>query len=175
VTAALECGEAETPQGRVIAGFDVSGAVVCMGYALDPATRRRALGGRAAERTARADAWVAEAMARWLGGEDGLVGLRAQIEGTARQRRVWAALLEIPRGETTTYGALCARLGLSPGAAQAVGGAVGQNPIAPLIPCHRVIGADGGLRGFAYGLPIKAALLQHEGAVVAPRQVGLFG
>lgn len=161
--------------GLVVAGFDVSGAIVCMGFALDEATRRRALGGRAAERSARADAWLAEALERWLGGEDGLCGLRPRLEGTALQRQVWSALLELPRGETTTYGALCARLGLSAGAAQAVGGAVGQNPIAPLIPCHRVVGADGGLRGFAYGLPVKAALLRREGAVVAPQQLGLFG
>ncbi len=80
-------------------------------------------------------------------------------EGTAFRRRVWDALLEIPWGETVTYGALAARLGTS---ARAVGGAVGHNPISIVIPCHRVVGSAGGLTGYAGGLDRKAFLLALE-------------
>lgn len=79
--------------------------------------------------------------------------------GTPFQHQVWRELLEIPHGHTTSYGALAARLGTS---ARAVGSANGRNPIAIVIPCHRVIGADGGLTGYAGGLERKAWLLQHE-------------
>jgi methylated-DNA-[protein]-cysteine S-methyltransferase len=83
--------------------------------------------------------------------------------GTAFQRKVWAALQGIPAGETRSYGQLAAQIG-EPDAARAVGLANGQNPIAIVIPCHRVIGADGSLTGFGGGLPRKRWLLTHEGA-----------
>ena len=79
--------------------------------------------------------------------------------GTAFQKRVWAELQRIPRGETTTYGELAAKLGSH---ARAVGGAVGRNPISIMIPCHRVVGADGSLTGYAGGTERKAALLELE-------------
>ena len=81
--------------------------------------------------------------------------------GTAFQQKVWQALLQIPRGETITYGALAKTLGSH---ARAVGGAVGRNPISILIPCHRVIGADGSLTGYAGGTERKKRLLKLEGA-----------
>lgn len=80
--------------------------------------------------------------------------------GTAFQRRVWQALREIPYGHTVTYGELATRLGSS---ARAVGSAVGRNPISILIPCHRVLGADGSLTGYAGGLENKKRLLALEG------------
>ena len=80
--------------------------------------------------------------------------------GTDFQKRVWQALLEIPYGETTTYGELARRIGCR--SAQAVGQAVGKNPIAIIVPCHRVIGGDGSLTGYAYGLERKEYLLQLE-------------
>ena len=83
--------------------------------------------------------------------------------GTGFQRKVWAALQRIPAGETRSYGQLAAEIG-EPDAARAVGLANGQNPIAIVIPCHRVIGADGSLTGFGGGLPRKRWLLTHEGA-----------
>jgi len=83
--------------------------------------------------------------------------------GTAFQRKVWAALQTIPAGETRSYGQLAAEIG-EPKAMRAVGLANGQNPIAIVIPCHRVIGADGSLTGFGGGLPRKRWLLHHEGA-----------
>lgn len=79
--------------------------------------------------------------------------------GTAFQQKVWAELLRIPRGETATYGELAERLGSH---ARAVGGAVGRNPISILIPCHRVVGKDGSLTGYAGGTERKKALLQIE-------------
>ncbi len=81
------------------------------------------------------------------------------------QRAVWRELLAIPYGTTTTYGAIAARLAQKSGrrvAAQAVGGAVGRNPIAIVIPCHRVIGAEGNLTGYAGGLDVKIKLLDIE-------------
>jgi methylated-DNA-[protein]-cysteine S-methyltransferase len=81
--------------------------------------------------------------------------------GTAWQRTVWQALTEIPYGETISYGELAARLG-RPQAARAVGHANGSNPIPLIVPCHRVIGADGSLTGYGGGLDIKQRLLAHE-------------
>lgn len=84
-------------------------------------------------------------------------------QGTPFQLKVWQALLRIPYGETTCYGELARRLGHA-GSARAVGLANGSNPLPIIIPCHRVIGADGSLTGFGGGLPLKRALLQLEGA-----------
>lgn len=86
--------------------------------------------------------------------------------GTPFQREVWGLLLEIPYGQTRSYGAIAAELarrrGLPHMSAQAVGGAVGRNPISVLIPCHRAVGKDGSLTGYAGGLARKAALLALE-------------
>ncbi|WP_341893511.1 methylated-DNA--[protein]-cysteine S-methyltransferase [Variovorax sp. YR752] len=81
--------------------------------------------------------------------------------GTVFQQGVWQALLAIPAGETTTYGALSQRVG-NPAAVRAVGAAVGRNPISVIVPCHRVLGADGSLTGYAGGLDRKTALLELE-------------
>jgi len=83
------------------------------------------------------------------------------LHGTAFQHRVWEELRRIPPGQTRSYGELAAALG-QPGAARAVGGANGANRVAVLIPCHRVIAADGGLGGYAYGEAIKRELLRRE-------------
>jgi methylated-DNA-[protein]-cysteine S-methyltransferase len=86
-------------------------------------------------------------------------------EGTGFQRLVWSALVAIPYGETRSYGALAAELG-NTGASRAVGRANATNPVCLLVPCHRVIGADGSLTGFAFGENIKRQLLAHEGVVL---------
>ena len=88
------------------------------------------------------------------------------FRGTDFQRRVWQALLAIPYGETTTYGDLARRIGCR--SAQAVGQAVGKNPIAIIVPCHRVVGSDGSLTGYAYGLEKKQYLLQLENQSLIP-------
>lgn len=93
----------------------------------------------------------------------GSAAIPLDVHGTAFQQRVWEELRRIPHGETRSYGELAAALG-NPKASRAVGGANGANHIAVLIPCHRVIAADGTLGGYAYGLEIKAELLRREGA-----------
>ncbi len=89
-----------------------------------------------------------------------------QGRGGSFQEEVWEALRKIPYGEVRTYGDLASRIG-RPGAARAVGGAVGRNPIPIIVPCHRVVGADGSLTGFSSGLRLKAILLEHEGVVLS--------
>jgi methylated-DNA-[protein]-cysteine S-methyltransferase len=86
-----------------------------------------------------------------------------EMRGTDFQRRVWAGLCEIPYGETISYGELARRVG-SPNASRAVGLANGRNPVAIIVPCHRVIGADGSLTGYGGGLDRKVWLLEHEAA-----------
>ena len=93
----------------------------------------------------------------------GSAAIPLDIKGTAFQQRVWEELRRIPHGETRSYGELAAALG-KPKASRAVGGANGANHVAVLIPCHRVIAADGTLGGYAYGLEIKAELLRREGS-----------
>ena len=95
-------------------------------------------------------------------------GARSQFDvpldlssGTAFQQSVWTALMDIPMGATTSYGAISQSVG-KPRAVRAVGGAVGRNPISIIVPCHRVVGSNGALTGYAGGLPRKIALLQLE-------------
>jgi methylated-DNA-[protein]-cysteine S-methyltransferase len=87
--------------------------------------------------------------------------LELDLRGTEFQRRVWKALLTIPYGETRSYGEIAEQIG-APGAARAVGLANGHNPIAIVVPCHRVIGANGSLTGFGGGLGRKRTLLELE-------------
>jgi methylated-DNA-[protein]-cysteine S-methyltransferase len=95
-----------------------------------------------------------------------------QAEGPEFDRKVWKALLDIPFGTTTSYGAVAKIIG-HPKAARAVGAANGANPIALIVPCHRVIGANGTLTGYGGGLPLKRKLLEHE-ARVAGTKFDLF-
>lgn len=90
--------------------------------------------------------------------------LRLAARGSAFQQAVWNALTAIPYGSTCSYAELASRIG-RPKAVRAVGAANGANPIAVIVPCHRVIGSNGSLTGFAGGLPRKALLLQLEGAL----------
>ena len=98
----------------------------------------------------------------YFAGELTRFDLPLSLEGTEFQRQVWDALIEIPYGETASYGEIADRIG-KPGAARAVGVANGRNPIGIIVPCHRVVGGDGSLTGYAGGLPRKAALLAREG------------
>lgn len=119
----------------------------------------------------RADLPLFAQVARWL--EDYFAGhapdpaaLPLAPQGSEFQKRVWALLLTIPYGQTTTYGALARAISTQTGrpmASQAVGGAVGRNPISIIIPCHRVVGTNGSLTGYAGGLGKKRWLLAHEG------------
>jgi len=120
-------------------------------FATDPAWRH--------DPSALSDA--ATQLEEYFAGERTEFSLELAPAGTEFQQRVWGMLREIPYGETTTYGTLANRLG-NPRTVRAVGLANGRNPIAVIIPCHRVIGADGSLVGFGGGLDRKRALLDHE-------------
>lgn len=116
---------------------------------------------------------VLEAAADWLdayfaGKQPDPLALVLAPQGSAFRKTVWKRLLEIPCGETVTYGEVArdvaARMGRAMMSAQAVGGAVGHNPISIIIPCHRVVGTGGSLTGYAGGIQKKVWLLTHEGA-----------
>jgi AraC family transcriptional regulator of adaptative response/methylated-DNA-[protein]-cysteine methyltransferase len=94
-------------------------------------------------------------------GEGNLARVPVDIRGTVFQRRVWEALRRIPRGETRTYSEIARAIG-APAAVRAVGSACGANPVALVVPCHRAVRADGGLGGYAWGLPVKKRLLEIE-------------
>ncbi|PWI14585.1 cysteine methyltransferase [Streptomyces sp. Act143] len=106
-----------------------------------------------------------EQLAAYFAGELKEFRLELRAEGTAFRERVWAALDDVPYGATVTYGEIAARIGAARAAVQAVGGAIGANPLLILRPCHRVIGADGAMTGYAGGLQRKTALLTLEGAL----------
>jgi methylated-DNA-[protein]-cysteine S-methyltransferase len=111
-----------------------------------------------------ADHPVGRKLTAYVAGDIGAIDdIPTQTTGTAFQRRVWAALREIPAGRTWSYGQLAAHVG-EPGAARAVGLANGSNPIGVVVPCHRVIGANGTLTGYGGGIERKRWLLRHEGA-----------
>ena len=110
-------------------------------------------------------AGAAGALRRFFQGElEALSALPVRLYGTDFQRRTWLALRRIPAGTTWTYQRLAREVG-DVRATRAVGAANGQNPVPVVVPCHRVIGSDGGLTGFGGGLPRKRWLLRHEGAL----------
>ncbi len=102
-------------------------------------------------------------LAAYFAGELTEFRLELRSTGTDFRQRVWNALDSVPYGETTTYGQIAARIGAPRAAVRAVGGAIGANPLLVLRPCHRVIGADGSLTGYAGGLDRKRHLLGLEG------------
>lgn len=108
----------------------------------------------------------------YFAGERRTFDLALDARGTEFERAIWERLRAIPFGETTSYGAIAAELGLINGA-RAVGRANGSNPIPIVIPCHRVIGSNGELTGFGGGLPLKRSLLEFEGAI-APEPLRLL-
>ncbi|HZR90285.1 MAG TPA: methylated-DNA--[protein]-cysteine S-methyltransferase [Bradyrhizobium sp.] len=110
---------------------------------------------------------IRSALSAYFNGELGaLRAIRTRLGGTPFQRKVWTALANIPPGTTMSYGALAAALG-APRAMRAVGHANGANPLSVVIPCHRLIGADGSLVKYGGGLHRKRWLLEHEGVVLA--------
>ena len=112
-----------------------------------------------------APADVTRALGAYFEGEiTALDGLEVDASGTPFQQRVWQALRRIPAGRTVAYRDLARTIG-APDAVRAVGAANGANPIGIVVPCHRVIAADGALHGYAYGLDRKRWLLRHESAI----------
>jgi methylated-DNA-[protein]-cysteine S-methyltransferase len=153
-----------TPAGRFSLAVDEAGVITATAFGGKSALAARADGGplvRDDRRTRRARTRVRAYFARGLPKVD----LPVAKSGTAFQGRVWAALRKIPFGQTRTYGEIAAAIG-SPKAVRAVGGACGANPVCLIIPCHRVIGANGSLTGFAFGEATKRRLLKHEGSLI---------
>ena len=109
---------------------------------------------------------TARALAAYFdGAAEPLQGLALDLHGTTFQRAVWLALQALPRGSTASYGEIAVAAG-RPAAVRAAGAAIGRNPVSILVPCHRVIGRDGSLTGYAGGLHRKEALLQREGVLL---------
>jgi O-6-methylguanine DNA methyltransferase len=100
-------------------------------------------------------------LSEYLDGTRQAFDLPLDLVSTPFQRQVWDALLAIPYGDTVTYRDLACSLG-QPGGAQAVGGAVARNPVSIIVPCHRVLGSNGSLTGYAWGIHVKRWLLDHE-------------
>ena len=115
---------------------------------------------------------VAEQLERYFAGSLQAFDIPFDLQGTAFQRAVWRALLAIGAGTTQTYGDIARAIG-QPVAVRAVGAAVGRNPVSILVPCHRVIGSDGSLTGYAGGIERKVALLQLESVRLGPTALRL--
>lgn len=145
----------DAPGGTALASLSVpgqrGGATVRPGWVRDP------------------DAFTAiiEQLAAYFAGTLVRFDIRYVSSGSAFQRRVWEALDAIPYGTTLTYGGVAARIGEPPSAARSVGTAIGANPLLVVRPCHRVVGANGSLTGYAGGLERKQLLLALEGATLA--------
>lgn len=161
-----------SPVGEVLLVTDDEGAVRAFDFSdyeprmLKLLTRHY---GEVKLREGRAPEPVRAAIAAYFGGDaTALDGIVVKTGGTDFQRAVWAALRTIPAGETWSYGRLASAIG-KPAAVRAVGLANGANPVGVIVPCHRVVGADGTLTGYAGGLERKRWLLAHESA--APRLI----
>jgi len=156
----------ESPIGRIVVATSDAGVIaVEFSEADDPRDCRfaRRFPGARFETSDRGRD-VVERLARWFAGDlSALDEVRVAAEGTAFERRVWTELRRLAPGEVVSYGALAARIG-RPRAARAVGRANATNPVAIVVPCHRVIGGDGSLTGYAGGLERKRFLLSHEAA-----------
>jgi len=147
----------DTKIGKILIAVDGEGITnLCVPGSLDTTGAQRGETPLIKEAQAALEAYLA-------GGRDAFASLRLNPKGTAFQKQVWQALLEIPYGQTISYKQLAQAID-NPKAVRAVGAANGKNPIFVIIPCHRVIGADGSLTGFAYGLELKRRLLDIESA-----------
>ena len=153
-----------TPLGKFSVAVNDTGAVVATAFGDENALRARLKKNCRLVRNRAQTAEARQQMQDYFAGKRQSFGLALAPEGTVFQRQVWRGLQRIPFGHTTTYGALAAKLN-RPQAARAIGRANATNPICLIVPCHRVIGANGSLTGFAFGETIKRRLLEHEGAL----------
>ncbi|MEU0331887.1 methylated-DNA--[protein]-cysteine S-methyltransferase [Streptomyces sp. NPDC006193] len=154
--------ELDSPVGRLLLTADPDGALTSLSV---PGQK----GGRTVQ-----DDWLrdpgpfraaAEQLDAYFAGELKEFRLPLRAHGTAFRQRVWAALDAVPYGATATYGEIAARIGAPRAAVRAVGGAIGANPLLILRPCHRVIGANGSMTGYAGGVDRKVRLLTLEGVL----------
>jgi methylated-DNA-[protein]-cysteine S-methyltransferase len=159
----------DTPLGPLAVVADDGGRLRAVGWMLDHARMARELGVRAHPKgepsalTPQSNpGGLTSALRAYFAGDLGAIDrLPVAADGTEFQRAVWGALREIPCGETWSYGDLARRIG-RPSAVRAVGLANGANPVAVVVPCHRVIGSDGSLTGYGAGIERKRWLLAHE-------------
>lgn len=149
-----------TPAGEFSVALNASGAVLATAFGGLSELRER-FDADEVVRDAPRVAAVRREVGEYFAGQRQKFTQPLAPSGTPFQRSVWTALREIPFGETRSYGALAAEIG-NPSAARAVGRANATNPVCLLVPCHRVVGTDGSLTGFAFGENIKRQLLEHE-------------
>ncbi len=159
-TQTLRFAVVRTPFGPFSIAVNSSGAITATAFGTRRALSRRLKGGTlvADDRSTAAARKQVEA---WFAGTRRDFTVRLSAVGSPFQKRVWSALRRIPYGETRSYGDIARSLGSSP---RAVGRANATNPICLIVPCHRVIGADGSLTGYAFGEGTKRRLLDLEGA-----------
>lgn len=169
----LYCHRIDSPIGGLGLVVDASGGVVRIAFLPDgelpllQALERYFDGSDELTEDAERCAPLEEQLREYFAGERKVFDLPLVPRGTEFQKEVWNHLLEIPAGETTTYAAIAKRLG-RPGASRAVGRANATNPIPIIVPCHRVVGSNGTLTGYAGGLEVKQGLLEIEGYARLP-------
>ena len=151
----------DSPIGRLLLTCD---GMSLTGLYMNPNGKEQSIQGWEEDAGIEPLAHAAQQLSEYFAGTRRDFDLPLRLQGTVFQQRVWQELTEIPYGTTWSYGQLAKRLG-NPNASRAVGLANGQNPISILVPCHRVIGADGSLTGYGGGLERKQWLLTHEGAL----------
>ena len=149
-----------TPVGDFSVALDANGSVIATAFGGVPDLRPRFAADELTHDPARA-ATVRREVTEYFAGQRQTFTVKLSPSGTPFQQSVWTALQRIPFGATRSYGELAAQLG-NPGAARAIGRANATNPICLIIPCHRVIGGDGSLTGYAFGEDIKQRLIAHE-------------
>ena len=165
----LRLREIETPVGRLVSGVEDGGAVRRIAFARDAPLA--AVAQAIAHAEGEPIVWdppagdeLARQLAEYFEGCRRTFDLTLDARGAAHDLEVWRAISEIPYGETATYGELAERLG-EPGAARSVGRAAALNPLPIVVPCHRVVGANGTLTGYGGGLDAKRRLLALEGVL----------
>jgi methylated-DNA-[protein]-cysteine S-methyltransferase len=151
----------DSPIGRLLLTCD---GTALSGLYMEPSRKPQSTDGWVEDGAAGPLAAAARQLSEYFAGSRREFDIPLSFQGTVFQTRVWRMLGEIPYGATWSYGALAKRLD-NPGASRAVGLANGRNPIAIVVPCHRVIGADGSLTGYGGGLQRKRWLLAHEGSM----------
>lgn len=177
------CHQLQTPLGEACYLLNAEGCLLAFGWAKQHGRMARLLEGLAGsegalplapDKLAPDKSGIRSRLQRYFEGDlCALGGIKTAARGTEFQRSVWGALRTIAVGETRTYGEIAKQIG-NPAAVRAVGLANGANPISVVVPCHRVIGADGSLTGFGAGVERKRWLLEHEGAAaVADAQLAL--
>jgi len=155
----------DTPAGPLALVADPDGALVAAGFCPVADLEARL---HAPSRPAADLGPLTRAVSGYLAGDLAAVDdLPVAQPGSPYQQAVWTALRQVPAGSTISYGALAGRLGRTPGAARAVGSACGANLVAPVVPCHRVVRADGTPGGYYYGVAVKRWLLAHESGAAA--------